>query len=57
MTTIQFPDKLKWGAATASYQIEGAAKEGGRTPSIWDVFSHIPGNVKNGDHGDHACNS
>ncbi|GEN52210.1 GH1 family beta-glucosidase [Halobacillus faecis] len=57
MTTIQFPDKLKWGAATASYQIEGAAKEGGRTASIWDVFSHTPGNVKNGDHGDHACNS
>ncbi|MYL18803.1 beta-glucosidase [Halobacillus litoralis] len=57
MSTIQFPEQLKWGAATASYQIEGAAKEGGRTPSIWDVFAHTPGNVKNRDHGDDACNS
>ncbi|WP_028782175.1 GH1 family beta-glucosidase [Thalassobacillus devorans] len=57
MTNIQFPDTLKWGAATASYQIEGAADEGGRSPSIWDVFSHTPGKVKNGDTGDHACNS
>ncbi|SEQ84417.1 beta-glucosidase [Virgibacillus subterraneus] len=57
MTIIQFPKTLKWGAATASYQIEGAAHEGGRTPSIWDVFAHTPGNVKNGDHGDDACNS
>ena len=57
MTTIEFPKTLKWGAATASYQIEGAANEDGRTPSIWDTFSHAPGNVKNGDHGDEACNS
>ncbi|MGV2621949.1 UNVERIFIED_CONTAM: GH1 family beta-glucosidase [Halobacillus marinus] len=57
MTTIKFPESLKWGAATASYQIEGAVEEGGRTPSIWDVFSHTPGNVKNGDTGDRACNS
>ncbi|MFK3960005.1 GH1 family beta-glucosidase [Pseudalkalibacillus hwajinpoensis] len=57
MTTIQFPETLKWGAATASYQIEGAANEDGRSPSIWDTFSHAPGNVKNGDHGDEACNS
>ena len=57
MTTIDFPKTLKWGAATASYQIEGAANEDGRSPSIWDTFSHAPGNVKNGDHGDEACNS
>ncbi|MCA0983743.1 beta-glucosidase [Halobacillus yeomjeoni] len=57
MTTIEFPKDLKWGAATASYQIEGAANEDGRSPSIWDTFSHAPGNVKNGDHGDEACNS
>ncbi|KHE71752.1 GH1 family beta-glucosidase [Halobacillus sp. BBL2006] len=55
--TIQFPETLKWGAATASYQIEGAAHEDGRTPSIWDEFAHAPGNVKNGDHGDEACDS
>ncbi|MFP3491006.1 family 1 glycosylhydrolase, partial [Staphylococcus sp. SIMBA_130] len=39
------------------YQIEGAANEDGRSPSIWDTFSHAPGNVRNGDHGDEACNS
>jgi len=57
MTTIEFPRDLKWGAATAAYQIEGAAKKDGRAPSIWDTFSHTPGNVKNGDHGDEACDS
>ncbi|KGX88095.1 beta-glucosidase [Pontibacillus halophilus JSM 076056 = DSM 19796] len=57
MTTIQFPKDLKWGAATAAYQIEGAANKGGRRPSIWDTFSHTPGNVKNGDNGDEACDS
>lgn len=44
-----------WGVATASYQIEGAVAEDGRTPSIWDTFSHIKGNIKNDDNGDVAC--
>jgi beta-glucosidase len=44
-----------WGAATAAYQIEGAAAEDGRTPSIWDTFSHTPGRVLNGDTGDIAA--
>jgi beta-glucosidase len=44
-----------WGAATASYQIEGAATEGGRSPSVWDVFAHTPGKVERGDTGDVAC--
>ncbi|MYL32052.1 beta-glucosidase [Pontibacillus yanchengensis] len=57
MTTIEFPQNLKWGAATAAYQIEGAANKDGRAPSIWDTFSHTPGNVKNGDNGDDACDS
>ena len=43
-----------WGAATAAYQIEGAAAEGGRSPSIWDTFSHTPGRVRDGDTGDVA---
>jgi len=42
------------GSATASYQIEGAAREDGRGPSIWDTFSHTPGRVWNGDTGDVA---
>jgi beta-glucosidase len=50
-----FPDDFLWGAATAAYQIEGAAGEGGRTPSIWDTYSHTPGRVVNGDTGDVAC--
>jgi beta-glucosidase len=52
---ISFPDGFLWGAATASYQIEGAAHEGGRGPSIWDDFSHTPGKVAHGHTGDVAC--
>ncbi len=44
-----------WGAATASYQIEGAVHEDGRGESIWDRFSHTPGKTANGDTGDIAC--
>src|SRR5262249_49880493 len=50
-----FPADFVWGASTSSYQIEGAAAEDGRGKSIWDVFSHTPGRVKNGDTGDIAC--
>jgi len=50
-----FPADFVWGAATASYQIEGAVTEGGRGPSIWDTFAHEPGRIKNGDTGDVAC--
>ena len=48
------PDFL-WGVATAAFQIEGAATEDGRGPSIWDTFSHTPGKTVNGDNGDVAC--
>lgn len=51
---IIFPKGFVWGAATAAYQIEGAANEDGRGESIWDRFSHTPGNVLNGDTGDVA---
>ncbi len=50
-----FPKDFIWGAATAAYQIEGAALEDGRGESIWDRFSRIPGTVLNGDNGDVAC--
>ena len=50
-----FPDGFVWGAATASYQIEGAHDEDGRSPSIWDTFSRTPGKVLGGDTGDVAC--
>ncbi|MFI0350339.1 GH1 family beta-glucosidase [Actinomadura sp. 9N407] len=48
------PEGFLWGAATAAYQIEGAAQEDGRAPSIWDTFSHTPGRTLNGDTGDVA---
>ncbi len=50
----RFPDDFVFGSATASYQIEGAVHEDGRGPSIWDTFSHTPGNTANGDTGDVA---
>lgn len=55
MTSPQFPQNFLFGASTASYQIEGAATEDGRGPSIWDTFSHTPGKTVNGDTGDVAC--
>lgn len=50
-----FPAGFLWGAATAAYQIEGAVREDGRGPSIWDTFSRTPGRVFAGDNGDTAC--
>ncbi|GAA1507418.1 beta-glucosidase [Agromyces terreus] len=50
-----FPADFLFGAATAAYQIEGAAHEDGRTDSIWDAFSRVPGAVINADNGDVAC--
>jgi beta-glucosidase len=50
-----FPPGFLWGAATASYQIEGAVADGGRLPSVWDTFSHTPGKIAGGDTGDVAC--
>nr|XP_022342919.1 uncharacterized protein LOC111136393 isoform X1 [Crassostrea virginica] len=53
----RFPEDFIWSAATAAYQIEGAWSTDGKGPSIWDTFSHIPGNVENGDTGDVSCDS
>jgi beta-glucosidase len=54
-TSLSFPAGFVWGTATAAYQIEGATAEDGRTPSIWDTFSSVPGNIVGGDTGDVAC--
>ncbi|BCL82391.1 beta-glucosidase [Ktedonobacteria bacterium brp13] len=47
-----FPTGFLWGAATASYQIEGAVNEDGRGVSIWDTFAATPGKILNGENGD-----
>jgi beta-glucosidase len=52
---VSFPRDFVWGAATAAYQIEGAAQADGRGESIWDRFCRTPGKVANGDTGDRAC--
>lgn len=52
----EFPSGFLWGCATAAYQVEGAAREDGRGPSIWDTFSHIPGKVYKNQTGDVADN-
>ncbi|MCI8543355.1 MAG: beta-glucosidase [Lachnospiraceae bacterium] len=54
---IQFPENFTWGVATAAAQIEGAAFEDGRGPSIWDAFSRLPGKIKNGGLPEVACDS
>ncbi|MEZ0066934.1 beta-glucosidase [Streptacidiphilus sp. MAP12-20] len=51
----KFPASFVWGASTAAYQIEGAAEEDGKGPSIWDTFVRRPGAVRDGHTGDVAC--
>ena len=55
MNKIDFPADFLWGTATASYQVEGAAYEGGRGECIWDTFSRKPGAVYAGENGAVAC--
>ncbi|MFB2983296.1 GH1 family beta-glucosidase [Microseira sp. BLCC-F43] len=53
--SYKFPNNFIWGAATSAYQIEGAATENNRQPSVWDTFCTIPNRVVNGDTGEVAC--
>lgn len=50
----RFPADFLWGAATASYQIEGAVHEDGRGSSIWDDFANTPGKTYQGQTGEVA---
>lgn len=53
--TPAWPRDFVWGVSTSSYQIEGAASEDGRAPSIWDIRCRQQGAIANGDTGDVAC--
>lgn len=55
MPLVRFPDKFLWGAATSSYQIEGAWNEDGKGESVWDHYTHLPYRIQNEDNGDTAC--
>src|SRR3954471_4990469 len=50
-----FPKDFAWGVATASYQVEGAASEDGKGPSVWDVCCKRKGAIFDGNTGDVAC--
>ncbi len=53
---MAFPNDFLWGAATSSYQIEGAWNTDGRGETVWDRFCHtVPSKVANRDSGDVAC--
>ncbi|MCW4055567.1 MAG: family 1 glycosylhydrolase, partial [Candidatus Bathyarchaeota archaeon] len=51
---VSFPEDFVWGAAASAYQIEGAWQEDGNGESVWDVYCHTPGIVRNGSTGDVA---
>lgn len=55
ITRKDFPDQFVFGVATSSFQIEGATREDGRGPSIWDTFCREPGRILDGTNGDVAC--
>ena len=54
-TLIQsFGEDFLWGTSCSAYQIEGAWNEGGKSPSVWDEFTHRGGKIYQDQHGDTA---
>src|SRR5262245_17872671 len=52
---MAFPENFAWGAAAASYQIEGAARLDGKGDSVWDMLVRKQGAIWRGHTGDVAC--
>lgn len=52
---MSFPERFVWGAAAASYQVEGAAREDGKGLSVWDMLCRQPDKIWSGNTGDVAC--
>ena len=55
MELNDFGEDFLWGAACASYQVEGAWDTDGKGPSVWDDFTHQKGKIKDGSNGDVAA--
>jgi beta-glucosidase len=54
-STTLFPSDFTWGVTTSAFQWEGAAREDGKGPSDWDMFTRKPGAILGGDQLDVAC--
>jgi len=52
---MPFPTNFVWGAASAAYQVEGAAYEDGKGLNTWDMFCRTPGAIWEGNTGEVAC--
>lgn len=55
LQSSDFGNDFLWGVVTAAAQNEGAAKLGGRGPSIWDEFAKKTGKIKSGHQPNFAC--
>ncbi|KAK3222884.1 hypothetical protein Dsin_009909 [Dipteronia sinensis] len=45
ISRASFPKGFVFGTASSAFQYEGAVKEDGRGPTVWDTFSHTFGKI------------